>query len=58
MGQGSACLTYSFPFRQQTQDSIEMACLADKVGICVVSVLVMIIGNTGGSEIYSLNEDV
>ena len=35
-----------------------MACLVNKVGICVILVLVMIIGSTGGSEIYSLNEDV
>ena len=35
-----------------------MACLVDKVGICVVLALVVIFGSTGGSEIYSLNEDV
>ena len=34
-----------------------MACLVDKVGIHVISVLVVIIGSTGGSEIYPLNED-
>ena len=34
-----------------------MACLVDKVGICVISVLVVIFGSTGGSKIHSLNED-
>ena len=36
-----------------------MTCLVDQVWICVILVLVVIIGgaSTGGSEIYSLNED-
>ena len=34
-----------------------MACLVDQVGFHVISVLVVIIGSTGGYEIHSLNED-